>query len=121
MISRPAASASRGNLVKMQISQALSTSPEMNQKRWGEDLAICVLISPAGNADMHSSSRALLAQMVKKLPAVQETRVQSLDQEDPLDWQPIPVFLPGGFHGQRSLAGYSPRGHKELDATELLT
>ena len=32
--------------------------------------------------------------------------------------QPIPVFLPGGFHRQRSLAGYSPWGHKELDMTE---
>ena len=29
-----------------------------------------------------------------------------------------PVFLPGEFHGQRSLAGYSPWGHKELDMTE---
>ena len=28
------------------------------------------------------------------------------------------VFLPGEFHGQRSLAGYSPWGHKELDTTE---
>ena len=27
-------------------------------------------------------------------------------------WQPIPVFLPGKFHGHRSLAGYSPQGHK---------
>ena len=34
-------------------------------------------------------------------------------------WQPIPVFLPGEFHGQRSLAGYSPWGHKELDTTEV--
>ena len=33
-------------------------------------------------------------------------------------WQPIPVFLPGGSLGQRSLAGYSPKGHKELDMTE---
>ena len=33
-------------------------------------------------------------------------------------WQPTPVFLPGEFHGQRSLAGYSPWGHKELDTTE---
>ena len=29
-------------------------------------------------------------------------------------WQPTLVFLPGESHGQRSLAGYSPRGHKEL-------
>ena len=35
-------------------------------------------------------------------------------------WQPLPVFLPGEFHGQRSLAGYSPGAHKQLDTTELL-
>ena len=33
-------------------------------------------------------------------------------------WQPTPVFLPGKSRGQRSLVGYSPRGHKELDTTE---
>ena len=33
-------------------------------------------------------------------------------------WQPTPVFLPGESHGQRSLAGYSPRGCKESDMTE---
>ena len=32
--------------------------------------------------------------------------------------QPIPLFLSGKFHQQRSLAGYSPWGHKELDMTE---
>ena len=36
-------------------------------------------------------------------------------------WQPTPVFLPGKFHGQRSLAGYMPWDHKELDITERLT
>ena len=36
-------------------------------------------------------------------------------------WQPTPVFLPGEFHGHRSLAGYSSRGHKESDVTERLT
>ena len=43
-----------------------------------------------------------------------------LSQEDPLEeeWQPIPVFLPGKSHGQRSLAGCGPWGHKELDLTE---
>ena len=30
-------------------------------------------------------------------------------------WQPTPVFLPGKAHGQRNLAGYSPRDCKELD------
>ena len=33
-------------------------------------------------------------------------------------WQFTPVFLPGKSHGQRSLVGYSPWGHKELDTTE---
>ena len=31
-------------------------------------------------------------------------------------WQPTPVLLPGKSHRQRSLAGYSPWGHKESDA-----
>ena len=30
-------------------------------------------------------------------------------------WQPIPIFLPGKSHGQRSLVGYNSWGHKELD------
>ena len=35
-------------------------------------------------------------------------------------WQPTPVLLPGEFNGLRSLVGYSPWGHKELDTTERL-
>ena len=34
-------------------------------------------------------------------------------------WQPAPVFLPGKSHGQRSLAGYRPWGHKESDMAEV--
>ena len=37
------------------------------------------------------------------------------------EWQPTPVLLPGEFHGQRSLAGPSPWGHKESDTTEQIT
>ena len=33
-------------------------------------------------------------------------------------WLHTPVFLPGEFHGPRSLAGYSPWGHKESGTTE---
>ena len=42
-------------------------------------------------------------------------------QEGPLEegMAPIPVFLLGESHGQRSLAGYSPWGHKESDTTEV--
>ena len=40
-------------------------------------------------------------------------------QGDTLEkWLPTPVFLPGEFHGQRSLVGYSSWGHKESDTTE---
>ena len=35
-------------------------------------------------------------------------------------WQPTPVLLPGGSHGQRSLVGWSPRGREESDTTEWL-
>ena len=34
-------------------------------------------------------------------------------------WEPTPVFLPGESHGQRSLVGGSPCGHKESDTTEV--
>ena len=37
------------------------------------------------------------------------------------EWLPTPEFLPGEFHGQRSLVGYSSWGHKESDMTEQLT
>ena len=67
-----------------------------------------------------------MAQQVKNLPAVQETQerwVQSWVKKISWrrKWQPTPVFLPGKFHGQRSLVGYSPRGPKELNMTEQLS
>ena len=65
----------------------------------------------------------MVAQMVKNLPAMQKTWVQSLGQEDPWrkEWQPTQVFLPGEFYGHRSLVGYSPWGCKKLDMTEQQT
>ena len=65
----------------------------------------------------------MTVQTLKNLPAMQETLVQSLDWEDPLEKgvTTVPVFLPREFHGQRSLVGYSPWGHKESDMTERLT
>ena len=61
-----------------------------------------------------------MAQTVKNLPAMQETWVRSLGWEDPLekDMATHSSILPGESHGQRSLAGYSPRGCKESDTTE---
>ena len=64
-----------------------------------------------------------MAQMVKNLPTIQETWVRSLGGRDPLEkgMATLSSILPGEFHGQRSLEGYSPRGHKELDTNEQLT
>ena len=61
--------------------------------------------------------------MVKNLLAMQETWVRSIGSEDSLEkgMVPIPVFLPGESHGQRSLVSYSLWSHKESDTTERLT
>ena len=61
-----------------------------------------------------------VAQRLKCLSAMRETRVQFLGREDPRrrTWQPTPVFLPGESHGQRSLVGYSARGRIESGMTE---
>ena len=60
-----------------------------------------------------------MAQTVKNPPAVKKVQVQSLGWEDTLEKeQPFPVFLPGEFHGQRSMVDYSPWGRKVSDMTE---
>jgi len=55
-----------------------------------------------------------VAQIIKNLPAVQDTWVQNLGQKNP-----TPVFLPGEFRGKRRQVGYSSWGCKELDTTEV--
>ena len=66
---------------------------------------------------------SLVSQMVKNLPTMEETQVQSLVWKIPWrrEWLYTPVFLPGEFHGQRNLAGYSPWDCKESDMSEQLT
>ena len=64
-----------------------------------------------------------MAQQVKNPPAMQDTqemRAWSLGWEDPLEKEmaTYPEFLPENPHGQGSLAGYHPKGCKELDTTE---
>ena len=55
----------------------------------------------------------------KESPAIQETQVQSLSWEDPL--QKGVAYLPAEFHGQRSLEGCSSWNRKQLNLTEPLT
>ena len=61
-----------------------------------------------------------VVQVVKKCLPMQETEemwIQSWVRKIPWrrKWQPAPVFLPEESHGQRSLVGYGPWGHKESD------
>ena len=65
---------------------------------------------------------SLVAQTVKRLPAMRETWVRSLVRKISWrrKWQPTLVLLPGELHGWRSLVGYSPWGRKESDTTEWL-
>ena len=60
----------------------------------------------------------------KNLPAIQETQVWSLGQEDSPgegNGNPLQYSWSGEFHGLRSLVCFSPWGHKESNTTELLT
>ena len=79
---------------------------------------------PEALASSCFNSIHLCGSVVKNLPAMRETQIWSLVQEDhdPLrrKWQPTTVFLSGKPHGQRNLAGYSSRDGKELDMTSWL-
>ena len=70
--------------------------------------------------NIEQKGASLMAQMVKNLPAMQETWVQSLSQEDPLEQGRTThsSILAGEPHGHRSLAAYSPWGCKESDTTD---
>ena len=63
---------------------------------------------------------SLVTQTVKNLPAMQESQVQSLCWEDPLEEEIVTHYsiLAWEIHGQRSLVGYSPWGRKKLDVTK---
>ena len=63
---------------------------------------------------------SLVAQMVKNTPQCSRPGFVFWVRKIPWrrEWQPTPVFLPGRFHGQRSLAGYSPWDRKESNTTE---
>ena len=62
----------------------------------------------------------MAAVTITNLPAIQEIQVYSMDWEKfgRREGQSTPVFLLGEVHGQRSLVGYCPWGHKESDRTE---
>ena len=60
---------------------------------------------PGGASDKESACQCRFNPWAEKIPYRRK-------------WQPIPVFLPGKFHGQRNLEDYSSLGHKESDMAE---
>ena len=66
---------------------------------------------PGGSASKESTCKKMQEMSIRWLGKISWRTAQ----------QPTPVFLPVESHGQRSLAGYSPWGHKESDMTERLT
>ena len=64
----------------------------------------------------------MVAQMVKRLPTMRETWVRFLSRKDPLEKEMAThsSTLAWKSHGLKSLVGYSPWGHKELDTIERL-
>ena len=89
------------------------------KRHWDTDTQREEHVRMQGGEDGHIQG-SLGGSLVKNLPAVQETWVQSLGLEDPWrkEWQPTSVFLLGKSHGERSLAGYSLWGRIESDTTE---
>ena len=81
-------------------------------KYWGEGIGYPLKYSWA----------FLVAQRVKQLPAMWETRFDPWVRKTlwRRKWQPTPVLLPGKSNGWGSLVGYSPWGHKESDMTKWL-
>ena len=71
---------------------------------------------------LKKNDKTLVALVVKNPPANAGDMVGSISGLGRFPWrrkrQPTPVFLPGEFHGPRSLAGYSPWGCKESDVTK---
>ena len=65
---------------------------------------------------------SLVARTIKNLPSMQESWIQFLSRDDSLEkgMATHSSILAGELHGQKSLAGYSPRDHKESDNTERL-
>ena len=97
----------------LQLSLSLESLVGSQAESWGRD----------GHRWELSVVVALVPRTVKNPPAVQESPVQSLGQEDPqgTGMATHSVFLPGEFPGQRSLRSHSPWGLKASDTTERLS
>ena len=90
------------------VTQLVKTLPAMQETPVSIPGSVRSLGEGIGYPLQHSWA-SLVAQTVKNLPAMHETQVRSPGWEGPLEKEiDTPVFLPGGFHGERRLVGYNP-------------
>ena len=89
------------------------------------DICLICVSFPLASHPLQCSWAYLVAQPVKNLPAMKCGRPRFNPWVGKIPWRReqllTPVFFPGEFHGQRSLAGYSPWGHRKSDITERPT
>ena len=95
----------------------LKTKQNKNVFNFSSSRVLCISDYP------HTRWASLVAQMVKNLPEIQETRVWSLDWEDPLEEEMATrsSVLAWRVPRTEASAGYSPWGCKESDTTEWLS
>ena len=87
---------------KPETTETVQSSGQLKWRFVSNKHFVQVILTRFWPKKMHSTiecRRARFDSWVRKIPWRRE-------------WQPTAVFLPGKFHGQRSLAGYSPWGHK---------
>ena len=98
-------------------SQGTASLEQVFQDDWVEATMVLMIY-------LHNSqnifANLMVAQMVKNLPALRKTQVQSLGWEDPLDKEMTTHFsiLAWRVPWTGELVGYNPWGHKESDTTE---
>ena len=93
----------------------------LHQKHYSIILHWLLTVGIAVINGVFSENSALVAQMVKNLCVMQEARVQSLGQENPLEKGMATHASTLAWRIRCSLAGYRPWSHKELDTTERVT
>ena len=90
----------------------------MNSMKRQKDITlkdICMCVCVCAYIYIYASQVVLVVKIQLPMQETQESRFDAWVGKIPWSskWQPIPAFLPGKFHGQKSLEGYSPWGRKE--------
>ena len=92
------------NIIQAKTKQNKKTKKNFFKWTWVSRVALVVKNPPANAGDARDMSL---------IPGLGSEKWNPWSEK----WNPTPVFLPGKFHGQRSQAGYSPRGRKETEMT----